>query len=88
LSRFLLAVRGVGLHPDCVICAFGTAETACLHHALDVGGKDRVGFENDPWMAEGLMAPDNATRVREISKRVANLGSEGADISKSNPGQS
>jgi uncharacterized protein (DUF849 family) len=55
---------------------------------MDLGGKARVGFENNLRMADGSLAPDNAARVREIAGYCVDLGSKGADIEKPNPGGS
>lgn len=53
--------------PDWAICAFGPGETACLYHALQSGGKVRVGFENSLWHSDGSLARDNADRVAVIA---------------------
>tara|TARA_R110002020_G_scaffold53338_3_gene149276 strand:+ start:6839 stop:7597 length:759 start_codon:yes stop_codon:yes gene_type:complete len=52
---------------DWAVCAFGQNETACLRSALAHGGKVRVGFENNLFHADGQVAADNSSRVREIS---------------------
>lgn len=54
---------------DWAVCAFGPAETACLTAAHRLGGKLRVGFENNLINADGTVAADNAARVRDL--RVA-----------------
>lgn len=71
LDPFLQAAAAAGLAPDWAICAFGRAETDCLRHAAARGGKLRVGFENNLRMADGTLAPDNAARVREIARILA-----------------
>lgn len=71
LSPFLETAHSAGLRPDWAVCAFGQAETMCLQHALSLGGKARVGFENNLHMANGSIAPDNAARVREIASLQA-----------------
>lgn len=86
LEPFLQAAQGANLTADWAICAFGRAETTCLRHARILGGKARVGFENNLRMADGRMAPDNAARVREISKHFASLGPEGLDLPNPDPG--
>ncbi len=53
------------------ICAFATAEAACLKAAIAAGGKVRVGFENSMYMADGSIAADNAARVREAKQMMA-----------------
>lgn len=68
LAPFLQSARSAGLTPDWAVCAFGRHETACLHRAMLMGGKVRVGFENNLHMSDGTLAPDNAARVREISR--------------------
>lgn len=84
LLPFLQAAQGVGLIADWAVCAFGMLETACLYHALEMGGKARVGFENNLRMANGHIARDNTERVREISRQSASLGPEESDQAKPN----
>ena len=48
------------------ICAFGRAETECLIKAYSLGGKARVGFENNFHNKDGAIANSNADRVSEI----------------------
>jgi 3-keto-5-aminohexanoate cleavage enzyme len=67
LAPFLTAAYEAGLEADWTTCAFGKGETDCLRAALERGGKARVGFENNLFMADGTLAPDNAARVREIA---------------------
>lgn len=67
IMPFLDAANGAGLRPDWAVCAFGQRETACLRDAMDLGGKARVGFENNLRMADGSLAPENAARVREVA---------------------
>ncbi len=52
--------------PDWAVCAFGQAETECLVGAKKLGGKVRIGFENNMLNRNGSLAIDNAERVREI----------------------
>lgn len=66
LSPFLSAAKDTGLVPDWAICAFGQGETACLTAAYALGGKLRVGFENNLHMADGRIADDNAMRVAAL----------------------
>lgn len=53
---------------DWAACAFGQSETECLKRACDLGGKARVGFENNLFDATGKLAKDNAARVAEIAR--------------------
>ncbi|MFN3824301.1 MAG: 3-keto-5-aminohexanoate cleavage protein [Pseudorhodobacter sp.] len=70
IAPFLAAAEAAGVSPDWAVCAFGSAETACLAAAFAQGGKARVGFENNLHMADGSLAPDNAARVREVAALV------------------
>lgn len=60
--------RQTALHlaADWAVCAFGSAETTCLLQALRAGGKVRVGFENNILHPDGMVARDNADRVRNL----------------------
>nr|WP_276562487.1 3-keto-5-aminohexanoate cleavage protein [Hoeflea prorocentri] len=51
---------------DWALCAFGRNETDCLVEAIRRGGKARIGFENNLLNRDGLVATDNAERVREL----------------------
>lgn len=60
-AQSLLPVR-----PDWAVCAFGPSETACLLAAHRRGAKVRIGFENNLFMADGSLAPNNSDRVTEF----------------------
>ena len=49
------------------VCAFGEAETDCLMKSYLLGGKARVGFENNFHNEDGTIADTNADRVLEIA---------------------
>ena len=53
---------------DWSICAFGKEEVNCLHKAISLGGKLRVGFENSLFMPNGEIAPNNHTKVDAVNK--------------------
>ncbi len=76
LDPYLQHLQQENIIPDWAICAFGTAETRCLHYARAKGGKMRVGFENAFWNSDGSVAKNNAERVRA----VASLGPPLASI--------
>ena len=65
---FLKLTRGLDL--DWAACAFGPRETACLAQAARLGGKVRVGFENNWINADGTVAASNAERVREVALAI------------------
>lgn len=48
---------------DWAVCAFGKEETACLRQARALGGKVRIGFENNRLDPDGTIAASNAERV-------------------------
>jgi uncharacterized protein (DUF849 family) len=56
------------------LCAFGRQEADCAAAALAVGGHVRVGFENNLWLADGSLAPDNAALVRQAAGIARELG--------------
>ncbi|WEX73979.1 3-keto-5-aminohexanoate cleavage protein [Sinorhizobium numidicum] len=45
------------------VCAFGSRETACVTAGALLGGHVRVGFENNLWLPDGSLAPDNAALI-------------------------
>ena len=65
---FLKLTQGLDL--DWAACAFGPRETACLAQAARLGGKVRVGFENNWINADGTVAASNAERVREVALAI------------------
>lgn len=66
LQPFLEALEPLGPGLDWAVCAFGRSETVCLEAAARLGGKIRIGFENNFVGPDGLPAADNATRVRQV----------------------
>jgi 3-keto-5-aminohexanoate cleavage enzyme len=56
-----------------MVCAFGARETDCMAQAFGAGGKARVGFENNLYMADGSLARDNAARVAEVAALLENV---------------
>lgn len=71
LEAPLAALRGLGLPVDWAVCAFGPQETDCLIRAAALGGKMRIGFENNRINSDGRIAPSNAARVQELVARLA-----------------
>ncbi|WP_415391548.1 3-keto-5-aminohexanoate cleavage protein [Paracoccus sp. SJTW-4] len=59
---------------DWAVCAFGPVETDCLIAARRLGGKARIGFENNRLNRDGRPASDNAERVAELVTELARLG--------------
>jgi uncharacterized protein (DUF849 family) len=56
------------------VCAFGAAEHACMAAAMALGGHVRVGFENNLFLRDGRLAPDNTALVRQITDLATALG--------------
>ena len=55
-------------------CAFGPPETRALAAVMALGGKARVGFENNFRHADGSVAIDNAERVAVVAEIARQLG--------------
>ena len=55
---------------DWGICAFGAQETACLVAAAKIGGKARVGFENNRINMDLTCAVNNSERVAELVSKL------------------
>lgn len=60
-------------------CAFGPREGACAMMVAALGGHVRVGFENNRWLNDGTLAPDNAALVRQVADAARLLGRPIAD---------
>lgn len=61
------------------VCAFGPLEGACALTAAALGGHSRIGFENNMYMADGSLAPDNAALVAQSRIEVEKIGRPLAD---------
>ena len=70
LDPFILEHKSILTSIDWGVCAFGKAETDCLIKAFSLGGKLRVGFENNFYNKDGTIAETNADRVSEIVKLI------------------
>jgi uncharacterized protein (DUF849 family) len=57
-----------------MVCAFGPAEAPCVVAGALLGGDVRVGFENNLWLPDGRLAPDNAALVAAVVDSFAGLG--------------
>jgi uncharacterized protein (DUF849 family) len=47
------------------VCAFGRLEASCTITAIGLQGHTRVGFENNLFLSDGTIAPDNAALVAQ-----------------------
>ena len=56
------------------VCAFGATEHACVSAAAALGGHVRVGFENNLYLKNGQVAPDNAALVAQAVQATHSLG--------------
>lgn len=61
------------------MCAFGRRETACAVAAAALGGHARVGFENNLYLPDGGVAPDNAALVAAAAAGARAIGRPLAD---------
>jgi len=66
LDEFVKTAGALKLDADWAVCAFGKHETDCLLRAQSLGGKVRVGFENNVINQDGSLAKSNEERVEEI----------------------
>ncbi|WP_319532452.1 3-keto-5-aminohexanoate cleavage protein [uncultured Cohaesibacter sp.] len=55
---------------DWSCCAFGQGETDCLLRAMALGGKVRIGFENNLFNQDGSLATSNTERVRDLIRAM------------------
>jgi uncharacterized protein (DUF849 family) len=55
---------------DWAVCAFGAYETDCLLAARSLGGKARIGFENNRMNQDLSCASSNAERVAELAEAM------------------
>lgn len=52
------------------VCAFGKNELDCLSYAAKLGGDTRVGFENNLYNKQGLLAKDNREQVAALKNEL------------------
>ncbi len=76
LAEYLsvLGASSIAGKAEWTVCAFGPPETRALAAAMAMGGKARVGFENNFRQPDGSTAPDNAARVAVISGIARAMG--------------
>jgi uncharacterized protein (DUF849 family) len=55
------------------VCAFGGKENSCAAAALAFGGHVRVGFENNLYLPNGQVAPNNAALIQAAADAAAAL---------------
>ncbi len=56
------------------VCAFGRRELECMAAAIALGGHCRVGFENNLYLADSKVAPDNSVQVAAVSTLASERG--------------
>lgn len=56
------------------MCAFGPQENACAITAAGLGGHVRVGFENNLYLKDGSLAPNNTALVAQVAQGAQALG--------------
>jgi len=66
IAGFVDLLPQLAVKPDWAVCAFGRSETACLRAAQKLGGKVRIGFENNTVNEDGTIARDNAERISQF----------------------
>lgn len=71
LLPFLAA--NAAAHPW-AMCAFGPREASCAGAAAALGGHVRLGFENNMYMADGALAPDNAALIANAAAHAKTIG--------------
>jgi 3-keto-5-aminohexanoate cleavage enzyme len=72
LLPFLRAAEGETL--AWFLCAFGPLERACGLTAAALGGHCRIGFENNLFLPDGSIAPDNAAQIAGVAARAGDVG--------------
>jgi uncharacterized protein (DUF849 family) len=71
LDAFLRAYAG---RAPWFVCAFGASERPCSLAAASRGGHARVGFENNVALADGSIAPGNASLVAQLVEALPAAG--------------
>ena len=50
-----------------MVCAFGPLEYDIMVKAAENGGHARIGFENNLYLKDGTLAPDNAALIKQFA---------------------
>lgn len=77
-----LATRGEMANDRWFLCAFGAMENACMTAAAALGGHARLGFENNLWLRDGSVAPDNTALISQFVDSLGTLGRPVADADR------
>ena len=56
------------------VCCFGRHENTAMKKATELGGHVRIGFENNMLLADGTVARDNTSLIRQYLESVSNSG--------------
>lgn len=72
LLPFLAAAEGEQF--AWLLCAFGPRERACALTAAALGGHCRIGFENNLFLPDGRLAPDNAALIAGVAALALHAG--------------
>lgn len=75
LDPFIKAVFHESLAAETywMTCAFGGNELACMQKAAEYGGHVRIGFENNHLLADGAVAPDNTSLIKQFCNSETSL---------------
>ena len=60
----------LGFTHSWMVCAFGPREFDVMVKAAEHGGHARIGFENNLYLKDGTIAPDNAALIKQFSDQV------------------
>jgi len=80
LLPFLSATDAMSDHWG--FCAFGPREGATALMVAALGGHARVGFENNRWLNDGRLAPNNAALITQVANGAALIDRPLADADK------
>jgi len=74
LPPFIDAAQKSGLKPKLwSVCAFGPNEHEIMLEAMKLGGHVRVGFENNLYLNNNTLSPDNASLVSQVADSASLL---------------
>lgn len=73
LTPFIEILPNLPMQLPWGVCAFGKSETACLQSAISLGGKARIGFENNFHNSDGSIAEGNWERVAELRAAIDSM---------------
>ena len=64
------------------VCCFGKNEHSAMVYATEVGGHVRIGFENNLYLSDGVLAKNNVELIKQYCSSIQSLERKPANADK------